>query len=112
MARKRRPNRPDSRRVRAPVIRTWRWRTLPVWLALTGGFVAGWYVSALGVGRQPDSWSYFVLLAVLGGFSVGLSQITRYLMERWMVRRKARTAATAATTARSAPPSKGPRTPA
>ena len=107
MARKRRPKRPDSRQLQAAVTPHWRWRTLPVWLALTGGFVAGWYVAAFGAGRHPGGTAYIILVIALVGFAIGLSQITSWLTRRWMLRRRARAAATAP---RPAPPSKGPRT--
>ena len=88
MARKRR-RRVDPRNPLAQPAPVWRWRTLPVWLALTGGFVLGWYVAALGTGWNPDRWSYFTLLAVLAGFSFGLSRIMSRYTARWIARRRA-----------------------
>jgi hypothetical protein len=91
MSRKRR-KRVDPRQARMlPAQPGWRWRTLPVWLALTGGFTIGWYVAAFGSGRYPDNWSYFVQLAVLSGFALGLSRIMRWLTERWILRRREKT---------------------
>jgi hypothetical protein len=73
-----------------PVDPNWRWKTLPVWLALTGGFVAGWYVSAFGAPVPPGTgdWSWWVLIAALTGFSFGLSRVVRWLVERTVVRRR------------------------
>ena len=86
MARKRR--RIDPRSPLAQSGPVWRWRTLPVWLALTGGFVLGWYVAAIGTGWNPDRWSYFTLLAVLAGLSFGLSRILSRYTALWIARRR------------------------
>lgn len=108
MARKRRSRRPDPRLSRMlPAEPGWRWRTLPVWLALTGGFVAGWYVAAIG-GATSGGWSYVVLLIALAGFSLGLSRLVRWLVERRIVRRRARAAAAQPEPPR---PGKRPQTP-
>jgi uncharacterized membrane protein YcjF (UPF0283 family) len=86
MARKRR--RIDPRSPLAQRFPEWRWRTLPVWLALTGGFVLGWYVAAIGTAFQPDRWSYFTLLAVLALFSFGLSRVITRVTAMWLARRR------------------------
>ncbi len=102
MARKRRSKRPDPREMRrgrpVPMNPGWRWRTLPVFLALTGGFLAGWYVASWGTGVMPApwSWAYITQFVVLIGFSFGLSRITSWLMARWMVSRRAKAARQAA----------------
>ena len=69
----------------------WRWRTLPVWLALTGGFTIGWYVAAAGAGTDhwPGGWSYYVQLAVVLAFSFGLSRVFSYLVAMRVQRRRA-----------------------
>ena len=109
MARKRRRQRPDPRLARMmPADPGWRWRTLPVWLALTGGFIIGWYVAAFGSDSFPTGWSYWVHFIVLTGFSLGLSRIVRWRTERWVARRRAREALSEP---RDARPTKRPQTP-
>lgn len=113
MARRRRQKRPDPRQARMmPANPGWRWTTLPVWLALTGGFIAGWYVAALGAldagDVWPGGWSYIVQLVVLIGFSLGLSRLMRWLTERWLARRRIKAAAAATQEAR---PHKRPQMP-
>jgi hypothetical protein len=68
---------------------TWRWRTLPVWIALTGGFTAGWYVAALGAQFRVDSWAFYVLLAFVAMFSFGLSRIINRYTVIWIAKRRA-----------------------
>lgn len=98
MARKQRPTPlSDPRAARLlPANPGWRWRTLPVWLTLTGGFLIGYYIASLGAGVRPDRWAYFIQLAVLLGFAAGLSRITRWLTERFVVRRRGKATATPA----------------
>jgi hypothetical protein len=72
------------------VITGWKWRTLPVWMALTGGFVVGWYIAAIGAGfpYQSFSWPIVVLYIGLAGFSFGLSRIVNRGAAAWVQRRK------------------------
>jgi Flp pilus assembly protein TadB len=89
MTRKRRYRRPDPRLSRMmPEQPGWRWRTLPVWLALTGGFVVGWYVDLIGSGVDPGLGAYVMLYVAIGGFSLGLSRIVRWMTERYVARRR------------------------
>jgi hypothetical protein len=91
MARKRRARRPDPRLARMmPAEPGWKWRSLPVWIALTGGFVLGWYVNMLGVGQQADGIPFYIFFVVLFGFSLGLSRVVRWRTERWVAARRAR----------------------
>lgn len=87
-ARQRRYSKRDVLSQGAPV---WKWRTLPVWLALTGGIAVGWYIAAIGAEFHVDNWAFYVLLAVIAGFSFGLSRIVSYYTARWVARRRART---------------------
>lgn len=67
----------------SPSLPTYRWRTLPVWMALTGGFVVGWYVCAIGVGKIPSgSWAYWVMFLATTAFAFGLSRLTTTLVVR------------------------------
>ena len=95
MARKRRARRPDPRQVRTmmPENPGWRWRTLPVWLALTGGFILGFYVCLFATRVDPETWGWVALYVAVGGFSLGLSRLVRWLTERWVARRRAKAAA-------------------
>lgn len=89
MARKRRRKPVDPRIARLmPERPDWRWRTLPVWLALTGGFIIGWYTFLIGSGAYPGRGAYILLYVVLAAFAFGLSRIVRWLTERWIVRRR------------------------
>lgn len=70
---------------------SWKWRTLPVWMALTGGFILGWYVAAFGAQFGVDQWAVIVLYVVLAGSSFGLSRIiSRYTALRMMKRKLAK----------------------
>jgi hypothetical protein len=81
----------------------WRWRTLPVWVALTGGFVLGWYVAAIASPIQPEQWSYLISLAVLAGFWFGVSRmLVRRFIDPIIARRRAKAAAEQARAARAA----------
>lgn len=80
---------------RAPATKTppvWRWRTLPVWMALTGGFCAGWYVGAFGGNSLTNQkfWSLAILYVVLALSSFGLSRIMTRYTTGFMLRRRAR----------------------
>jgi antibiotic biosynthesis monooxygenase (ABM) superfamily enzyme len=66
----------------------WRWVTLPVWLALTGGMIAGWYLGTAGSGWNYEPWSFWALLIVLFLFSFGLSRIVSRLMAGWVAKRR------------------------
>lgn len=110
MARKRRVKRPDSRQVRTlQEWSGWRWRTLPVWLAITGGFVLGWWVAAVG---GPDGGSYLIQVAVLAAFALGLSRISNRWAARWMARRRLNRSRSEGALPPSSRPSKGPQAPA
>lgn len=85
-----RRKRPPARGAAIPAPPTWRWRTLPVWLALTGGLVAGWYIAAAGSRVSIDRWSYIVVLVVMAGFSAGLSRVVSRYTAIWMMRRRQR----------------------
>lgn len=90
MARKRRSGRPDPRHARpATPGPRWQWRTAPVWLALTGGFILGWYTYLFGARTTPNTTALIVFYVVMFGFTLGLSRVTSRLMERWLVRRRA-----------------------
>lgn len=69
----------------------WRWRSVPVVVALCGGFVAGWYVAAIGAPAAPGQIATIVMYVFLFGFALSLSRVTRYWTERWMSRRRQRT---------------------
>jgi hypothetical protein len=86
-ARQRRYSRRDPLSQPPPV---WKWRTLPVWLALTGGIAIGWYIAAIGANFRVGDGSFYVLLVVIAGFSFGLSRIVAYYTTRWVARRRAR----------------------
>ncbi len=73
---------------------SWRWATLPVWLALTGGFILGYYALLIDSGVAPGTGATILFYAALIGFSLGLSRITSVLIVRWRTRR-ARAAAEA-----------------
>lgn len=80
---------------RAPATKTppvWRWRTLPVWMALTGGFCAGWYVAAFGADSVTNekTWSWVSLYVVLALSSFGLSRVMTRYTTGFMLRRRAR----------------------
>lgn len=68
----------------------WQWRTLPVWIALTGGAVIGWYIAAIGAGFDYDSWAFYVLLGLLFLFSMGLSRIVNRYTAIWVAKRRSR----------------------
>ena len=68
----------------------WRWRTLPVWIALTGGVAAGWYIAAMGADFRIANWSFYVLLVFIALFSFGLSRIVNRYVMIWMAKRRAR----------------------
>lgn len=86
-SRRRRPNPRDPLSQPAP---DWRWRTLPVWIALTGGVALGWYIAALGAEFRVDDWSFYVLLVFIALFSFGLSRIVNRYTMIWVARRRAR----------------------
>lgn len=95
MSRKRRAKRPESHARGVPANPGWKWLTLPVWLALTGGFILGWYVNAVGTGVVAPTWSApsIIFYVALLGFSVGLSQISGWWFARRRMERRAKTAA-------------------
>lgn len=68
----------------------WKWSTLPVYIALTGGFVIGWYVAAAGALFRLQPWAQWVLFGGLALFSFGLSRVVSYYVALWMARRKAK----------------------
>jgi len=70
----------------------WKWRTLPVWLALTGGVVIGWYIAAVGAGFKVENWAFYILLVFVAAFSFGLSRIVSWFTGRWVARRRAKSA--------------------
>ncbi len=110
MARKRRPKRPDTRQARAvPEWPRWKWRTMPVWLALTGGFVLGWWVAAVG---GPAGISYLIQVAVLVVFALGLSRISNRWAARWWARRRLNRSRAASPSPPASRPNKGPQAPA
>jgi hypothetical protein len=95
---RRRSRRFDPRNPLAQDAPRWRWRTLPVWLALTGGFIAGWYVGLFGAGLDIGSagariaaepWSQITLYVVLALFSFGLSRVITRVTAIWIARRRA-----------------------
>lgn len=88
MARKRRRRQNVDQALAALTSRPdWRWRTLPVWVALTGGFVLGWFV---GVAWAGDI-SYYIWVFVLGGFWFGIARIIgRLLIDPLIARRRLR----------------------
>lgn len=67
---------------------SWRWRTLPVWLALTGGFTIGWYVAAIGAEWRLATWALIAMYVVLSLFSFGLSRIISRFTAIWVARRR------------------------
>src|SRR3954470_21863758 len=73
----RRRRRVDPRDPAQQGLPVWRWRTLPVWLAVTGSFVVGWYVAAFSVGwRGFDNFGQILVpWLVLMAFSLGLSRV-------------------------------------
>lgn len=76
----------------------WRWRTLPVWVALAGGFVIGWFVGTAWFGEDI---SYYVWVAAFGGFWFGISRmIGRLLIDPIVARRRLRRQEEAQSTAR------------
>jgi hypothetical protein len=83
-----RPRRPGQKDPLQPP--EWRWRTLPVWIALTGGMVAGWYIAAAGAPSPSTGWSFFVLIALLFLFSLGLSRIVNRYTTIWIAKRRKR----------------------
>jgi len=84
-----RRRRPETRNSLAQGTPDWRWRTLPVWLGVTGGFVAGWYVAAFGAGWKFDSMAPVVVLwVVLAGFSFGLSRVISRYTAIWVAKRR------------------------
>jgi hypothetical protein len=90
MARKRRTKQQkEARRLQQALgAPEWRWRTLPVWLAFTGGFIVAWYVYLIGSGgANPGLVANVLFYLALIGFSVGLSRITSRLVVRWRLRR-------------------------
>jgi hypothetical protein len=68
----------------------WHWRTLPVWLALTGGVTIGWYIAAVGAEFRIADWAFWVLLAFVGLFSFGLSRVISRYTAIWAAKRRAR----------------------
>ena len=89
MARKRR-RRIDATSPLAQGTPVWRWRTLPVWIALNGGFILGWYVAAIGSDFRPAEWSFYALITAISLFSLGLSRMFgRRFIEPWAARRRA-----------------------
>jgi hypothetical protein len=89
MSRKRRRKHVDPRLARLlPERPGWKWRTLPVYLALTGGFLIGYRVASYGAGITPGGWAFWTDFAVLIAFGLGLARISRWLTERWVVRRR------------------------
>ena len=78
----------------------WRWRTLPVWVALTGGFSLGFEIASLGVGLEPSGWSRLIGYAGLLAFGIALSRLWSWYVSRWVMRRQARTAKAAPAPAR------------
>lgn len=85
-----RRKRTAARGTSLPELPAWRWRTLPVWLALTGGFVLGWYVAAAGARISVETWAYITVLIVMAGFSAGLSRVVSRATALWVMRRKQR----------------------
>jgi hypothetical protein len=89
MSRKRRRKPVDPRIARLmPENPGWKWRTLPVYLAITGGFLLGYRIASFGAGVSPDRWAFAIDTAVLIAFGLGLARISRWLTERWVVRRR------------------------
>jgi len=83
-----RPRRPGQKDpLQAP---EWRWRTLPVWIALTGGTVIGWYIAAAGANFRYEAWSFYVLIALLFLFSMGLSRVVNRYTAIWIAKRRRR----------------------
>jgi len=98
MARKRRSHGPGGAHpaMPAPSNPNWKWRTTPVAIALTGGFVAGWQVALIGAGKDPGMIAWIIFYVFMFGFALSLSRITRWLTERWILRRRRRELAAAA----------------
>ena len=86
---RRRGRRFDPRNPLTQDVPRWQWRTLPVWLALTGGFIAGWYVAAIGAQWRLNNWTVIALYVVLALFSFGLSRIITRVTAIWVARRRA-----------------------
>ena len=86
VARNRR-RRPGQREPLAPP--SWKWRTLPVWLALWGGMSIGWYIAAIGSSYQVEPWAYYVLLGIIALFSLGLSVVVNRYTYTWVAKRRA-----------------------
>ncbi len=86
VARNRR-RRPGQRDLLTPP--SWRWRTLPVWLALTGGITIGWYIAAAGANFVYEAWSFYTLIVVIALFSFGLSRVVNRYTAIWVARRRA-----------------------
>jgi hypothetical protein len=85
----RRRRRIDSRDP-AQGLPVWRWRTLPVYLALTGGFVVGWYVAAFSGGLTFDNFGQILpVWIVLMAFSLGLSRVVARYTAIWAAKRRA-----------------------
>jgi hypothetical protein len=74
-----------------PAASVWRWRTLPVLMAFTGGIVFAWYVFLISSGVEPGTLATWVFYVALFGFAIGLSQMTTKMMARrqWMKRARA-----------------------
>ena len=89
MSNRRPRRRSDPRNPLNQIMPTWRWRTLPVWVALTGGFVLGWYVAAVGARFAVDLWATWMLWIGLACLSFGLSRIMSRYTTRWMLHRRA-----------------------
>jgi hypothetical protein len=89
---RRRQRRPNPRDPLSQPPPDWRWRTLPVWIALTGGMVAGWYIGTAG-SRTPfeyETWSFVVLIGLLFLFSMGLSRVVNRYAMIWVAKRRRR----------------------
>ena len=83
MARTSRRRRPNPRDPLSQPQPEWHWQTLPVWIALTGGVAAGWYIAALGAENNIANWSFYVLLVFIALLLVGWAYAWRKGYLQW-----------------------------
>lgn len=95
MSRKRRSGRsvrrPDPVLEHAPV---WRWRTAPVLMAFSGGFLICWFLYLFDTGATPGPFTSLLYWAMIVTFSFAASRISSQLVRRWVLKRQLRAQAT------------------
>lgn len=90
MSRKRRSGR-NSRPLASPAQPpAWRWRTAPVFMAFSGGFLVCWFLYLFDTGITPGPFTSLLYWVMIVTFSFSASRISSQLVRQWMLRRTQR----------------------